>query len=203
MKTIGIIGGMGTHASNYFLHRIASSKIAFKDSDYHPVILISDTTMSDDHISDSLRNYSEKLIKHSTTLEALGVDMIVIACITAHIWIDKIQDRIDIPVINLVEMTQNEIDKLDKPPFLLSSPHTARSGLFKNVEIVDRQDIVDRAIESVKIGYPDASEIFWLTHNQVVVLGCSELPLISNFIGAKHIIDPFQLFCDWLNRERR
>ena len=110
-KIVGVLGGMGPHASNKFMDLIYSHKKLKKDHLYPRIILDSNTKIPS---RSRALIYNEKsplneMIKSANKLYKFGVNAIAIPCNTAHIWIDKLQKKIKIPIFNITEVVSKKI----------------------------------------------------------------------------------------------
>lgn len=107
MKTIGIIGGMGPLATVDLYKRIVLRTSALKDQDHIHVLIDSNTNIPDRTkaiIADG-ENPTKELIKSAKILEKAGADFLIMPCNTAHYFIDKIKENVEIPFINMLEET--------------------------------------------------------------------------------------------------
>jgi aspartate racemase len=107
MKTIGIIGGMGPLATVDLYKRIVLRTKAARDQDHIHVIIDSNTNIPDrtKAIIDNGQDPTIELIKSAKMLESAGADFLIMPCNTAHYFIDRIQENVSIPFINMIEET--------------------------------------------------------------------------------------------------
>ncbi len=110
-KIVGVLGGMGPHASNKFMDLIYSHKKLKKDHLYPRIILDSNTKIPS---RSRALIYNEKsplneMIKSANKLYQFGVNAIAIPCNTAHIWIDILQKKVKIPIFNITEVVSKKI----------------------------------------------------------------------------------------------
>ena len=128
-----------------------------------------------------------------------GADFVVIATNTMHILFDKLQAKIDIPLISIVDATAEAIKKegfkkvgLIGTQFSMTKPFY-REGLAKHgIEVVtpnkeDQDYIVNVIFEELSIGKirEESREGYLKIINRLVsegaegiVLGCTEIPLL-------------------------
>ena len=136
-------------------------------------------------------------------LEQAGADAIAIPCNTAHAFVDRIQDHLAVPILNMLELTVEHIARHHpgrKNIGLLATTGTVQSGIYRTV--LERagleclvpettfQELVMAVIygpDGVKAGFD--KEFCRQTLNRVVehlrdlggealILGCTELPLV-------------------------
>jgi aspartate racemase len=134
-------------------------------------------------------------------LEAYGADLIAIPCNTAHAFIEPIQRDLIIPIINMLLETARYIEDHHggvKTVGLLATNGTLKSRIYQKLieqtgrEVVvpdeAHQGLVMDAIYAVKAGVMEGTNLeefqAALTHlinagAELVILGCTELPLLS------------------------
>ena len=107
--TIGIIGGSGPEATIYFqleLLKVMKEHLKpLKDQDYYPVLVDNDPSIPDRSLA-ILKQQDEIVnlyINRIRKLESLGASIIIIACNTAHAFINKIRQGINSYLINIIE----------------------------------------------------------------------------------------------------
>ena len=112
-KIVGVIGGMGPHASNRFMELIYTYKKLKKDHLYPRIILDSNTK-----IPSRTRSiiYNEKsplngMIESANKLHEFGVNAIALPCNTAHIWIQSLQKKIKIPIFDITDIVTKRISE--------------------------------------------------------------------------------------------
>ncbi len=106
-KTIGIIGGMGPAATALLFQKIIEYTDAEKDAD-HIHILIDNYPAVPDRTA-SIKSGSDKPVDYiceaGNKLISIGADLLIIPCNTSHYFYDKIQSRLNVPVINMISET--------------------------------------------------------------------------------------------------
>lgn len=209
-KTIGILGGMGPMASSNLYKKIiehAQQKYgAVQDFDYPPVLLYSlpmfgfnETGITDKKL------VKEQLIYGVKTLEKAGSDFIIIACNTVHCFYNQMQKTVQIPILNMIELTAQRVAKDGyKVVGLLSSENTVALGLYQKalkkhcIEAIcvndNQQKIINNIIEHVMGGTKSEDDTAKLKKiivdlesqgAQAIVLGCTEIPLAINQTDTK------------------
>lgn len=134
-KKIGILGGMGTVAGLYFTQQlIALNASASQDSEHAGFILYSDP-----HIPSRVDAYLSNAVSPSTAiassldkLSLLGADFGVVICNTAHIYFDEIEQKVSLPLINMVGNVACHVARTTPgiTVGLISTTATARSMLY-------------------------------------------------------------------------
>lgn len=122
----GIYGGMGPLAHINFENTLLQEnfKRGRRMDQEHPVwILVSGSSTPDR--TESLKTDHKALnhlIYYSEFLESAGADFIVMTCNTAHAYINKIQEKVSIPIISMPDETAKEIKS--------KSPITRKNGIM-------------------------------------------------------------------------
>lgn len=134
-RIIGVIGGMGPEATAYFYWLIIKNTKAPKDQEHIHVIIDSYPQIPPrtDAILGKGPSPLPYLIESARRLAQAGAEILVIPCITAHYYYDKLTSKINLPVINLLQVTVDEIRRrLPKAEKIgvMGSTGTMRSGLF-------------------------------------------------------------------------
>ena len=107
MRTIGILGGMGSEATSILFQDIVNQTDATKDSEHIPVIINNDPSIPDRsaYILGKGPDPVPYLQDGVKKLQAWGADCMIMPCNTAHYFIDEITSVIQIPVLNMIEET--------------------------------------------------------------------------------------------------
>lgn len=217
MKTIGLLGGTGwastityyTKLNQLVNHRLGghhSAKILLKSIDYHEVMR-QYYGQDRDAIADSL---------HTELLDLIGLnpDCLLICCNSLHKYYDMIKEGLysDIPVFHAVELVAQHLKTQQyKNVLLLATPFTLEDGFFANIlEEHGLQVVIPSVEDRAKIGVihndlmnniiTEEAKTFFKdliasqTDVEVVVLGCTEFPLIiDETISSLPLIDPVDL----------
>ena len=104
-KMVGIIGGMGPHASNRFMEIFYNYKNQAIESNYPRLILDSNTQIPSrvKAIFTKSKSPASAMIDSAKKLQQFGCDAIAIPCNTAHAWHADIEKKIQIPVFNIID----------------------------------------------------------------------------------------------------
>ena len=208
---IGVVGGVGPSATVDFLDKIIRHTPADNDQDHLRMIVVHDPKIPD-RSANLLGDGPDPTASLSTAckrLEANGVGMIAIPCNTAHAFIKRIQPQLSVPIVNMLFETMQHIERhhgVTRRIGLLATEGTLKSRIYHDLVeqsgrvIVIPDDEHQRMLmnviygdRGVKAGYTDgvclAEFKQVLTHiidagAELVILGCTELPLVSAGIGA-------------------
>lgn len=233
---IGILGGMGTQAGLDFCNKLAVLNRGKIDQEYPLFILYNKSNIPGrpESIGSQTKNLSNKstnktsrakynkvlksLLKGCKLLEKNKCKFIVIPCNTAHYWFDDLQNKINIPIINMPKevfrFTKKKCKKNSKVG-LLATEGTLKTGVYKKFFEKDYQLIepsqkiqklsVNKAIKLVKMGNVKAAakaikpaiDSLIKMKCKKIILGCTELPIaifafksFKNVKSSKVFLDP-------------
>ena len=233
---IGILGGMGTQAGLDFCNKLAVLNRGKIDQEYPLFLLYNKSNIPGrpESIGSQTKNLSNKstnktsrtkynkvlksLLKGCKLLEKNKCKFIVIPCNTAHYWFDDLQNKINIPIINMpkevFKFTKKKCRKNSKVG-LLATEGTLKTGIYKKIFEKDYQLIepsqkiqklsVNKAIKLVKMGNVKAAakaikpaiDSLIKMKCKKIILGCTELPIaifafksFENVKSSKVFLDP-------------
>ena len=199
IKKLGVLGGMGPAASAEFIVRLIEQTPASKDQDHIPFVLWSDSRVPDR--STSMRNGDDKplpyLLEGVKGLKAVGCDLIVIPCNTAHFWFHELKKHAYIiHIVDSVAGALRDINITNTTIGVMGTQATIELGLYQYrlnklgwdciVPTKEEMDTkVQPAIDLIKSGKIVESQCLLVDvmHTlinrgaQAIVLGCTELPL--------------------------
>ena len=233
---IGILGGLGTQAGLDFCNKLALLNRGKIDQEYPLFLLYNKSNIPGrpESIGSQTKKLSNKstnkisrekydkvlksLLKGCKLLEKNKCKFIVIPCNTAHYWFDDLQNKINIPIINMpkevFKFTKKKCKKNSKVG-LLATEGTLKTGVYKKFFDKDYQLTepsqkiqkmsVNKAIKLVKMGnVKAAAKAIKPAINSLVkmkckkiILGCTELPIaifafksFKNIKSSKVFLDP-------------
>ena len=233
---IGILGGMGTQAGLDFCNKLTVLNRGKIDQEYPLFLLYNKSNIPGrpESIGSQTKNLSNKstnktsrakynkvlksLLRGCKLLEKNKCKFIVIPCNTAHYWFDDLQNKINIPIINMPkEVFKFTIKKCRKNSKvgLLATEGTLKTGVYKKFFEKDYQLIepsqkiqklsVNKAIKLVKMGNVKAAakaikpaiDSLIKMKCKKIILGCTELPIaifafksFENVKSSKIFLDP-------------
>ena len=198
-KIVGIIGGVGPAATAELFKKVIENTDAAADCDHIRVLIDNNPK-----IPDRTRAIEEKtvapvapMVSTGQGLVELGADFLVIPCVTAHFFYEKIQSALSVPLLNIVEETANFCakKKITKVGVLATSG-TCQTRIFDiemkkhSIETIypddKEQEMVMHIIyDLIKAGKDVNKELFKSClgnfkkkGTDAVILGCTELPLV-------------------------
>ncbi|WP_223124174.1 aspartate/glutamate racemase family protein [Nocardioides marmotae] len=217
---VGVLGGMGPAATARFFDLLVAATPASSDQDHLPVMIWSDPRVPD-RTAALLHDGPDPtpcLEVGGRALVEAGAEVVAIPCNTAHAFIGGLGARIGVPVLDMVEETAAAVVARCPLPAtvgLLATDGTLFSGLYhqafakRDIPVLvpepDDQARVMRAIRAVKAGdlsAPQRQEAADLVSNlvargaDIVILGCTELPLLLSHEPPIESIDSLQCLAD-------
>jgi len=214
-KIIGILGGMGPEATLDLFRKIIRLSAVEKDQDHFRIIIDNNPKIPDRTaaIFGKGENPLPALQKTAKNLEKAGADFIIMPCNTAHYFISEIQQSIKIPILNMIKETAHYVKSIFpsiKNVGLLATKGTYKTELYtsffkeKNIKVLmpspPEQEIIMKVIYKVKSGILSEemkkqmiaiSEEQIKKGAQVIIAGCTEIPLILKNEDLKvPVIDP-------------
>ena len=211
MKKLGIIGGLGSLATAYFMQLIVEMTDAKLDQEHIEVFVHSRPQIPDrtSYILDKSReNPMPQLVNTGKGLIQQGAQILAIPCITAHYFQKQLEQELDCTIINAIEETaiylrSENISKVG----IMATEGTIKSGLFQNkfseygiecmvTDEVEQAKVTHIIYNDVKAGLPIEMELvtqvsakLFTQGAQVILLGCTELSIIKRdcVIGEKFL----------------
>lgn len=219
-KTIGILGGIGPSASANMYVRIIEymqkTHGAWDDADF-PKVMVYSTSLAgfDENGIDDRELVVADLVEAVKKLEAMGSELIVVACNTVHYFDKQMEAAVNIPIVHMIDEACNDVKKQgfakigiacsqSTRDLMLYSNSLTKIGVEPIVATDEEQQIINSAIKDVMAGKQDTQTIQQLnivfsrmqaSGAESILLGCTELPLAINqqdtdiqLIDANHIV---------------
>lgn len=210
-KVIGIIGGMGPMATADLFTKIIENTAAATDQE-HLHVLIDNNTDIPDRTACILEGSDAPLgpmVESAKRLADQGADLLIIPCNTAHYFHDGVQAAVDVPVLNMPEISARYCaDHGFSAVALLSTAGTVRAQIYEpyfeklgirllhptKVGIDNLMYLIYDEIKAGRTPHPERlyPEIMSLEDQgaQAFLLACTELPLVFHTGGRVPFIDP-------------
>lgn len=205
-----VLGGMGTLATESFVHILNKRTPIHSDQDYLNYLLVNHATVPDrtDFILGKSKDDPSSAIKEDIKQYAtLNPEFFVLTCNTAHHFFDELQQATDIPILHMprlaVEVTNQKFAKKSEKTRvgLLATEGTIQTKVyenelekFDNLEVVlpdasVQQEVTNLIYRDVKENHFCNEELFYQILQQmtddfscdVMILGCTELSLVQEF----------------------
>ena len=213
---LGIVGGVGPAATVDFMGKVVANTPAGKDQE-HIKMVVEQNPQIPDRTANLLRDETDPTMAMYATckrLESAGANAIAIPCNTAHAFVERIRAHLRVPIVNMLTETVEWIVQKygsGKAIGLLATSGTIESQVYHEaarragLQVItpgfDYQTMVMEAIygeHGIKAGFTDgickeqlllAAEHLCELGAEVLILGCTELPLVLDHSEAFRIND--------------
>ncbi|MDD3626503.1 MAG: amino acid racemase [bacterium] len=221
MSSIGILGGLSYQSTIYYYRLI--NELYYKSRGEHPEIVIESISLERFSGLLSQRRYdeiSELLINSLNRFSAYNISAALIASNTPHFILNRILDRIKVPMISILDSVRSALQKDErKKVVLLGTAFTMNSEYYKDflyksaieVMVPSQEDIriINTIIfEELALGIfrKESGEIITGIITRLlpqgidgVILGCTELPLLlGEEVNQIQLYNTSELHCRFL-----
>jgi aspartate racemase len=218
---VGILGGMGPLAGIELHKLIVDATPADKDQDHLQVVLFTNPSIPDR--TESLQNddgesFARAAGQSVAELERMNVDVMVMACMTAHSRLSYIQRQTKTPILNAIPLVHAALvaHYPKKKVALLATPGSINAGIYTSssttidwlIPDTTMQRQVTDAIYKIKAGHVlsgshqllKAMAALQKKGAEVFILGCTELGLLFADLQERNysVIDPMRLMAQQL-----
>ncbi|WP_227002609.1 aspartate/glutamate racemase family protein [Salicibibacter kimchii] len=147
MKRAGIVGGLGPESTvDYYQSFIHKYQDKVNSKQELPELFINSINMYNifHYISE---NQMDDLVNYvggaAQKLEEIGADFVVIAANTPHIVFDEVREKVNVPMVSIVEATYDKADERGlKNVGLLGTKFTMEHDFFKQPFLASEKNIV-------------------------------------------------------------
>ena len=210
---IGIIGGMGPQAS-VLLHNLiikaCTDKLGVRECHEFPLVTHVSAPIVDFISNSKLGHKNKQLLRNAVkSLRVTPVDIAVIACNSAHLFLDEVPELGQLPLITLPGSVVEKAQKCGaKRLGLLSTSVTVKTGLYekyakshelelivpdsaslKNADCIIRATIAGQSGENEVVELKKMIDELRERGAQRVALGCTELSVIMHDRSDDNLID--------------
>jgi len=224
---VGVVGGVGPAATVDFLDKIVRNTPAQRDQD-HIRLLVEQNPRIPDRTENLIADGEDPTVSLYATckrLEEGDADIIAIPCNTAHAFVDRIQPYLGIPIVNMLTETARYLRETwpnQREIGVLATTGTIASGVYAKAlemhglcQVAPEETVQARVMEAiygkqgVKAGFTtgqcqediaEAVEGLICQGVEIIVLGCTELPLLlprREFVGRTgarvNLVDPTEV----------
>lgn len=213
-KIIGIMGGMGPEATLELYAHIIRLTSATKDQDHIHTIIDSNPKIPDrtTYILGTGKDPVPAMLASGKRLRQAGADFILIPCVSAHHFLEQLQDQLELPLLSIFEVVAETVGIYlqNGPVGLLATDGTIQSGKLTTVlteygyiplipDNIHQQQVMN-AIHTVKSDASgrnrnDCKQLFHRAAEYLItkgagciIAGCTEIPLV---LKASDISVPF------------
>ena len=216
-KTVGVLGGMGAKATARFYTMLTAAQRVKTEQDYMDATIYSKTSIPDRTafiLGESGENPAPSLIAAAVALEKAGADFIAMACVTAHYFYGEIAAAVNIPVMNVLDVLAARLAAQQvKTIGLLATDGTIQACILHDaiepmgIQVVtpnaaDQADLMACIYEIKQGKCVDGKCLTALEASlaakgaQAIILGCTELSLMSGKRGRLPSIDVLEILVD-------
>jgi aspartate racemase len=205
MKTIGILGGMGPAATVDLFDRIVKATPVRRDQDHLPIVIVNNPAVPDrsQAILHGGADPTPAMAAGLRQLAGMGADFAVIACNTAHYYLDALRIQSQIPILDMIQETAQVIHRADRDVErvgILATTGTLAAGLYQQVltkaglaTLATTESETEEVMDAIFGDYgikrcgPNSRAQQQLQAvgqrlidrgAQALILGCTELPLV-------------------------
>ena len=198
-RTIGILGGMGPMATCDLMKKIIEHTDASCDQEHFRICVDSNTNIPDRTaaILGAGEDPRPEMIKSAQRLQAIGAEVLIVPCNTAHYFLDDVSKSVEIPFVHMPRETAKALaDRGISAAAILATDGTIQTGIYhRELEKAgitpiqpteeDQKTLMSLIYDYVKAGkpYPHPEKLLQLQQNlqtqgaQAMILGCTELPI--------------------------
>ncbi|MGX6961155.1 aspartate/glutamate racemase family protein [Vagococcus xieshaowenii] len=200
-----ILGGMGTKATESFVHLLNEKTPAKKDQDYLDYLLVNHATVPDRTaylLGESEENPAITLIEDIKQFSLMSPDFFVLTCNTAHRFFDELQEATTVPILHMPRIAVDQvIEKKAVNVGVLATSGTIKTGVYKDalarypqLSVITPDEHLQK--EVMNLIYRDIKEknfmnkaLFYQILDKMkndyqcdtIILGCTELSLIAEY----------------------
>ena len=207
-KSVGILGGMGVYATLDFLTQVFN----FTPNRKHwgNLRIIIDNAISIPNIIRAVLfdgpDPKKGIIESINNCEKIGAEILAVPCNSVHYYYEDIVPHINIPWINIVEITSREAKKIGKKPLVLGGLVTVEKKLYSQFvpgviyPTLMENDIVINSIEEIAVNSrlnehskEEIRNIIMKYKEKIssVILACTELSIVfkNKYILGIPVVD--------------
>lgn len=194
-KTFGILGGMGVYATLDFLTQVFNFSPS-RDTFGNLKIIIDNAISIPRIIRAALFKGPDPragIIKSIANCEKIGAEFIAVPCNSVHYYYGDVQPAVNIPWINMIEVTAREAKKKGRKPLVLGGLVTVKKKLYSGYlpravyPTIMEHDTIINAIEEIALtgtlqehSRELVKKIIYQYQEKVdsVILACTELSIV-------------------------
>ncbi|MBT5414152.1 MAG: aspartate/glutamate racemase family protein [Rhodospirillaceae bacterium] len=203
MKKIGVIGGLSWVSTAEYYRRI-NEMVQERLGGVHSADLVMASVDRQDYVDAVIERRDEAaagdvVLNAARSLEAAGVDFIVISCNDAHRFVPRMEGEVSIPFLHIADATAGAIrERGQKTVALIGVRKTMEGGFYADrlsahgiATILPEEDekaylhasifdelVKDVFLDTTRARYVDLVGSLHDRGAEGVVLGCTEIPLL-------------------------
>lgn len=205
------MGGMGPLATVDMMRKIIAHTPA-KTEQEHLHIIVDNYPQIPERMAAILGDGTDPvpyMIRSAKLLQRAGADLLVIACNSAHYFLPAIQEKIDIPILDMPNETALYMKQLNFYKVgLLATDATLRKKLYhkpfqsRGITVIEptsnMQELLMRGISFIKKGELEmgteylakVAHVLFQSGVEAIVAGCTEVALVLQSTESMEVIDP-------------
>lgn len=218
MRRAGVLGGMGPEATLVFLEKFYSLTRGRLEQE-RPALLVD----IDPQVPDRNRAWkglgnspAAALVQMGRSLKRGGADFCVMACVTAHGYVESFEKEVGIPLIRMPDVVVDALGTRTSdngPVGLLATTTTLEMELFQNafaarsspLIVPDKiaQEALMHAIYAIKKGEEARSSVLAVAKSleargaRTLLIGCTDLSVLSPLdLGQCAVVDALDLLAE-------
>jgi len=209
------VGGMGALASADFARTIYECNITKNEQDGPIVIMFSDPSMPDRteaFLNGSTSVLVDRLVEQLTDLKQLGVDNVVLCCVTLHYTLPHIPLELRRSIVSLIDVALAQVIDRKQRQLLLCSTGTRAAAIFESNDLwreasdhivspdEDDQNLIHELLYRYKqpgdvvLMAPQIESLLARYGAESFIAGCTELHLFTRRLremnSAMKFVDP-------------
>jgi aspartate racemase len=207
-RVVGIIGGMGPEATLDLMRRVLAKTPASDDQDHIHLIVESNPKIPSRiaHLIEGTgADPTPELIRIAVNLSRAGAEALAIPCNTAHAYAHSIRRAVNIPLLDMVQLTADQIaaSRRTARVGLLASTATLATELYAKafsahgiavVNPAGQEDVMSliKAVKRGETGLQPQAALAEIARDlarqaDVLLIGCSELSVIAAGIAVPFV----------------
>ncbi len=215
---IGILGGMGPYATNFFFKRFLDITPVNSDKEHFRTIIDNNVKIPSRTRAVKYNEQSpvDDIVSSINNLGRIGCSYVMLPCNSAHYFYDTVSKKIEIPWLNMIEIVsnymlhQNYIQPLILGGFVTTKNKIYSKYLPNSVYLDDRENEqlelmieeikrtnkinknLEKTLKDIITNYNDSIDS--------ILLACTELPIVinENYFGNKKAISSIDEYIKFL-----
>ena len=194
---IGILGGIGPEATGLFYNRLIENlqqKGVIESNSDFPQIIVNSIPAPELVFNEISEKEFEPYVTGLKELDNFGIDFAAMVCNTIHLFYERLQKEVRVPIINLRQELRKTLEKNGiKSVLIVGTPNTVRQGLYRFDKIKcfepnsEEIEILADAIfkfnrgeekEKQKIRAKKICKKYLALGAETVILGCTEFAVM-------------------------
>ncbi len=214
MRRVGILGGMGPEATILVMQKVLTAVQASDDADHVPLIVDQNPQVPSriQHLIEGTgTDPGPVLAAMAQRLEAGGAEALAMPCNTAHYYAPAIAAAVNIPFLNMIELSAERAQALAGQEGLvgiLASPAVRKVGLFDEPlkrrglkPVYPDDDMAMQLLSAIRLvkakgPCPEARDILTAASRQIAsqganvqMIACTEFSLMADAAQDANVFD--------------